>query len=68
MKTKYCRVHGIGIGQGASFDLISGSALAGKGAYVMISDTEDPTGKIIGLLENALTPVISKINLKYDNP
>jgi hypothetical protein len=40
--TKYCRVHSIGIGNGASFDLIQGCADAGKGKFVMISDTENP--------------------------
>lgn len=36
--TKYCRVHSIGIGNGASSDLIQGCALHGKGRYAMISD------------------------------
>jgi len=40
--TKYCRVHSVGIGNGASFDLIQGCADAGKGKFVMISDTENP--------------------------
>ncbi len=40
--TKYCRVHSIGIGNGASFDLIQGCSKNGKGKNVMISDTENP--------------------------
>lgn len=36
--TKYCRVHSIGIGNGASYDLIQGCAEGGKGRYIMISD------------------------------
>lgn len=45
--TKYCRVHTIGIGNGASFDLIQGCAESGKGKYIMISDDENPAEKII---------------------
>ena len=36
--TKNSRVHSIGIGNGASFDLIQGTANSWKGKYVMISD------------------------------
>lgn len=36
--TKYCRVHSIGIGNGASYDLIQGCAEGGKGRYIMTSD------------------------------
>ena len=49
-KTKYCRVHSIGIGNGASFNLIQGSAENGKGQFIMISDAENPADKIIQLL------------------
>ena len=45
--TKYCRVHTIGIGNGASLDLIDGCAKAGKGKSTMISDNENPSSKII---------------------
>jgi hypothetical protein len=41
--TKYSRVHSIGIGNGASFDLIQGCANNGKGKYVMIADDENPS-------------------------
>lgn len=36
--TKYCRVHCIAIGNGASLDLIHGCANNGKGRYTTISD------------------------------
>ena len=36
--TKNSRVHSIGIGEGASVELIINCAEAGKGKYVMISD------------------------------
>lgn len=65
--TKYSRVHTIGIGSGASQSLIEGCSRAGKGKSVMISDSENPAEKIIGLLESALTPVLSKVDLKCNN-
>jgi hypothetical protein len=46
--------------------LIKGCAEKGKGKFIFISDDENPSDKIIGLLEESLTPVISKINLEYD--
>lgn len=45
--TKYCRVHCIGIGNGASLNLIQGCSKNGKGNYVMITDSENPSNKII---------------------
>lgn len=63
---KFSRVHGIGIGNGASEDLILGCAQQGKGYSVMISDTEDPTDKIIDILDKSLSPAISKIQLNFD--
>ena len=41
-KTKYCRVHSIGIGNGCSLNLIEGSAQNGKGKSILISDHENP--------------------------
>lgn len=32
----------------------------------MITDSEDPSDKIINLLKSALTPLITKFTLKYD--
>ena len=65
-KTKHCRVHSIGIGNGASFNLIQGCADNGKGKYIMISDQENPNEKIIELLETTLTPIISKVKLSFN--
>lgn len=50
IKTKYTRVHSIGIGNGTSSALIEGVAKAGKGKFTMISDQENPSVKIIALL------------------
>ena len=63
---KYSRVHGIGIGSGASQSLIEGVAKSGKGQAVFIADHENPSLKIIQLLTESLTPVISKVQLSYD--
>lgn len=65
--TKFSRVHAIGVGNGVSLDLVNGCAEAGKGKSVVISDNENPSEKIIELLETTLTPLISKVNLKYGN-
>lgn len=65
--TKYCRVHCIGIGNGCSLALIDGCSKAGKGKKILISDSENPSNKIIELLESTLTPLISKVDLKIPN-
>lgn len=48
--TKFNRIHTIGVGYGASLDLINGCAEAGKGKSVLIADEENPSDKIIELL------------------
>ena len=63
---KYSRVHTIGIGNGASEDLILGCAKKGKGYHVFITDNENPADKIIQLLTDSLSPVISSMKLTYD--
>lgn len=64
--TKYSRVHAIGVGDGVSEALIIGCASKGKGQYVFIGNGENPSAKIIQLLSDSLTPVISKVSLIYD--
>jgi hypothetical protein len=46
--------------------LIKGCAEKGKGKFIFIDDSENPSEKIIGLLEETLTPVIDKVSLKYE--
>lgn len=41
--TKFARVHTIGIGSGASQNLIVECAKKGKGQHVFIDDYEDPS-------------------------
>jgi len=43
-----------------------GCAKSGKGQHVFISDQDDPSEKIIQILTESLSPVITKMNLKYD--
>lgn len=64
--SKYARVHTIAVGNGASEALILGCAKSGKGYHVFITDDENPSDKIIQLLTDSLSPVISNIKLKYD--
>ena len=59
LNNKYCRVHTIGIGNGCSRSLIRGCAEKGKGRYVFISDSDNCSEKVMELLQNSLSPVIS---------
>lgn len=43
-----------------------GCAKKGKGYHTFITDQEDPSEKIIQLLTDSLSPVISKIKLDFD--
>lgn len=46
--------------------MIKGCAEKGKGYAIFIKDNENPSSKIIQLLTDSLTPVISKVSLVYD--
>lgn len=63
---KYSRVHAIGVGNGVSQALIIGCAEKGRGLHTFIVEGEDPSAKIIQLLTDSFTPVISKVSLVYD--
>lgn len=63
LNNKYSRVHTIGIGNGCSEDLVLGCAKKGKGQHVFIVDQENPSEKIIQLLSDSLSPVITSIKL-----
>ena len=43
-----------------------GCAQKGKGHYIFIKDSETPAEKIIQLLNDSLSPVITQIELDYD--
>ena len=66
LNNKYSRVHTIGVGNGCSQELIQGCAEKGKGQHIFISDNEDPSEKIIQLLRDSFSPVITNMKLKYD--
>lgn len=66
VNNKYSRVHTIGIGNGCSEALILGCAKKGKGHHVFISDDENPSEKIIQILSESLSPVVSQMRLDYD--
>ena len=61
-----CRVYMIGIGNGCSRELIVEGAKAGKGQHEFIGDDEDMNAKILGLLQDSLTPFLTDIKLEYD--
>ena len=63
---KFSRVHTIGVGDGCSEELIKGCAKKGKGHYVFIKNDEDCSEKIVQLLTDSLSPVLSQIKLSFD--
>lgn len=65
-KVKYARVHGIGIGSGVSEYLIVECSKKGKGSYTFIAHQENPTLKIVNLLTDSLSAVVSQVTLEFD--
>lgn len=63
---KYSRVHTIGVGNDVSQALIIGCAEKGKGRHIFINNGENPSEKIIQLLNDSLTPVVTSLSLAYD--
>lgn len=60
-----CRVYTIGIGN-CSKELIIDGAHAGKGKFEIINEENLMKEKIINLLNDALSPFLTDINLEYD--
>lgn len=67
LHTQFTRYNCIGIGNGCSQDLIINCAARGKGHSLFISDSEDPSDKIIEILERSLSPVITKMEFELDH-
>ena len=64
---RFSRVHTIGIGSSVSRDLVVECAAKGKGHAIFIENGEDPAAKVIQLLNDSLTPVISGVQLDFDS-
>lgn len=61
------RVFSIGIGNGCSEVFIRGSAEAGRGKSLLISDNEeDVQGKIVDLLLESLSPSLTSFEIDFD--
>lgn len=60
------KVYTIGVGNGCSREIIVEGAKLGKGKHEFISETEDMNEKIIGLLEDSITPFLSDFKMNYD--
>ena len=59
-------MHGIGIGEGASKALLKGCAEKGRGRAVFIADHENVAGKVVELLQTALSPAITEFDFEFD--
>ena len=60
------RVYTIGVGNGCSREIIVEGAKLGKGKHEFIAENEDMNEKIIGLLEDSITPFLSDFKMTYD--
>ena len=60
------RVFSIGIGNGCSELLVRRSARAGNGKSIIIGDNDNVQGKIVSLLNEALTPSLTNFSVEFD--
>jgi len=58
----------IGIGNGISPYLIQGVAMAGKGDYDFVKDDENIEEKTQYLISSAIAPVLTDIEVTFDQP
>ena len=56
----------IQLGDGCSSEVIIEGAKSGKGKHEFIAENEDMNEKIIGLLEDSITPFLSSFQMTYD--
>ena len=61
-----CRFYTIGIGNGCSREIITEGARIGKGKHEFIAENKEMREKIIGLLEDSITPFLSDFKMTYD--
>ena len=64
---KFSRVHTIGVGDGCSEELIKGCAKKGKGHHVFIKNDDNCSEKIVQLLTDSLSPMLTQIKLSFDH-
>lgn len=61
------RVFTIGIGSGCSAELITKGAEFGKGKHEFVAENNDIMGKVINLLDSAMSPCVDDFSLTADN-
>ncbi|KAL3888729.1 hypothetical protein ACJMK2_001092 [Sinanodonta woodiana] len=66
--SQHTRIFTVGIGQGASTALVRGLAKAGKGKEIFVTDSERLQPKVISLLQCAMQPVASDVEITWDLP
>ena len=62
----FSRIYTIGVGNGCSRDIIVEGAKIGKGKHEFIAENEDMNDKIVGLLEDSITPFLTDFKMSYD--
>lgn len=67
-ESRSTRVFTLGIGEGASVDLVKGLAKAAKGEFEFIKSTteESMEAKVIAQLERALEPCLRQVSINWD--
>ena len=60
-------VHTFGVGAGSSKYLVKEVAIAGKGTYSFVEETQNLKAKVIGALKRAMEPCISDCKITWNN-
>lgn len=61
------RMFTIGIGNGVSTYLVEEAAKMGNGKSIIITDNNDPTDRILGLLKESLSPSLTDFRVQFDS-
>lgn len=65
--SKTCRFHMIGIGTGASSELIKEGAKVGRGKSLLLNDDDDISAKITDVFKKSLSPCIDNVEIEFDH-